>query len=195
MEKSLAERAFEEIQERIAKCTKCPLHESRSNPVPGEGPPQARVIFIGEAPGVEEDKQGRPFVGPAGRFLDSLLELAGLRREEIFITNIVKCRPPGNREPKPNEVGACKEYLMAQIAAISPKVVCLLGSPALKTVLDPKLSISRVHGTPFRKQGLLFVPLYHPAAALHRQDLRPVLKEDFMRLKKILEQEMRESLT
>lgn len=190
METRAAEKALEEIHARIAKCTKCPLHESRTNPVPGEGPPDAKVMFIGEAPGAEEDKQGRPFVGPAGRFLTSLLEIAGLKREEVFITNIVKCRPPGNREPKPNEVEACKEYLLAQIAAISPKVICLLGSPALKTVLDPKLSISRVHGTPFRRQGILYVPLYHPAAALHRQDLKPALKEDFMRLKTILEQEL-----
>lgn len=189
-ERSPAEKALEEIHLRIAQCRKCPLSESRTNPVPGEGPADAKVMFIGEAPGAEEDKQGRPFVGPAGRFLNSLLELAGLKREEVFITNIVKCRPPGNREPKPNEVEACREYLLAQIAAISPKVVCLLGSPALKALLDPKLAISRVHGTPVRRQGILFVPLYHPAAALHRQDLKPTLKEDFMRLKTILQQEL-----
>ena len=173
---------LEEIAEQIRTCTKCRLCESRTHAVPGEGPEDAGVMFIGEGPGAREDEQARPFVGPAGQLLNQLLLQAGLRRPEVFITNIVKCRPPGNRDPMPDEVEACHEYLVGQIASINPAVICTLGRPALQTLIDPGLSISREHGVPREIDGMTYVPLYHPAAALHQQNLRPVLVEDMRRL-------------
>ena len=173
---------LEEIAEQIRGCERCDLCRSRTNAVPGEGPEGADIMFIGEGPGQREDQQGRPFVGPAGQLLNQLLLKAGLRRPEVFITNIIKCRPPGNRDPMPDEVEACGEYLVGQIAAINPKVICVLGRPALHALVDPTLSISREHGVPRVIDGITYVPLYHPAAALHRQDLGPVLVDDMRRL-------------
>ena len=173
---------LEEIAEQVRACKNCELWRSRANAVPGEGPEDAAVMFVGEGPGKREDQEGRPFVGPAGQLLNQLLLKADLRRPEVFITNIVKCRPPGNRDPLPEEVGACREYLVGQIAAINPKVICVLGRPALHALIDPTLAISREHGVPRVIDGMTYVPLYHPAAALHRQDLRPVLVDDMRRL-------------
>lgn len=173
---------LEEIAAEIRACTRCGLCEGRTNAVPGEGPEGAAVMFVGEGPGAREDEQGRPFVGPAGQLLNQLLLQAGLRRPEVFITNIVKCRPPGNRDPQPQEVEACREYLVGQIATINPAVICTLGRPALQTLIDPSASISRVHGAPREIDGMTYIPLYHPAAALHQQSLRPVLVEDMRRL-------------
>lgn len=177
---------LDEIRRQILVCTRCALSQGRTNAVPGEGPADAAVMLVGEAPGQQEDRFGRPFVGPAGHFLNELLEHAGLSREDVFITNIVKCRPPGNRTPKPEEIAACNDYLIGQIAAISPKVICTLGSPALRTLIDERASISRVHAQPRKKSGILYVPLYHPAAALHRQDLRETLIKDMARLRDLL---------
>ncbi|MCS7192137.1 MAG: uracil-DNA glycosylase [Armatimonadetes bacterium] len=180
---------LEELHQRILVCTKCPLANERTNAVPGEGNPKAKVMFIGEAPGSEEDLQGRPFVGPAGRFLNELLVLAGLKREEVFITNIVKCRPPNNRTPSNEEIMACRPYLEAQIAIIRPKIVCLLGAAALKAVLpELKMTISQVHGQAYTKSGIVFVPLFHPAAALHQPKWKDILRQDMLKLKGLLAQ-------
>jgi len=187
-ERSVSERAavLEEIASEVRQCKLCGLHKERTNAVPGEGPADALVMFIGEAPGREEDAQGRPFVGPAGRYLNGLLDRAGLEREQVFITNIVKCRPPANREPTASEVEACRPYLDGQIACICPKVICLLGRPATTSLLDPSATMSEVHGQTFERDGIIYIPLYHPAAALHNQRLAPVLIEDFVRLGEVL---------
>ena len=181
---------IEAIAEEIRNCTRCSLAEGRTNAVPGEGAADADIMFIGEGPGQHEDRQGRPFVGPAGKLLDELLHDAGLRREQVFITNIIKCRAPQNRDPRPDEVQACRGYLDGQIAAINPRVICPLGRPATQTLLDPKASISKVHGRPFERDGILYVPIYHPAACLHNPNLRPALVEDFKKLKALLDQHL-----
>jgi uracil-DNA glycosylase len=173
---------LEEIAEQVRVCTKCALSRSRTHAVPGEGPEDTAIMFVGEGPGQREDEQGRPFVGPAGQLLNQLLLQAGLRRPDVFITNIVKCRPPGNRDPLPEEIAACREYLVGQIAVINPNVICVLGRPALHALLSPTLSISREHGVPRAIDGVTYVPLYHPAAALHQQSLAPVLVEDMRKL-------------
>lgn len=177
---------LEQISAEVRACTKCALSRGRQNAVPGEGPEDSYIMFVGEAPGVQEDIQGRPFVGPAGQLLDQLLTEAGLSREEVYITNIIKCRPPGNRDPLPSEIEACNDYLIGQIAAIQPRVICTLGSPALRTLVDPKASISKVHGTSVRRGGILYVPLYHPAAAIHKRALRQTLVDDMIRVRPIL---------
>ena len=185
--------ALEELHQQIMACTRCPLAKGRTHAVPGEGNFNAKVMFIGEAPGEQEDAQGRPFVGPAGRFLNELLALAGLSREEVFITNTVKCRPPNNRTPSTEEIGACLPYLEAQIALIRPKVICLLGAAALKALLpELKMTISQVHGQAFTKSGLVFVPLFHPAAALHQPKWKDTLRQDMLKLKALLAQVLRE---
>ncbi|MGQ9461979.1 MAG: uracil-DNA glycosylase [Candidatus Fervidibacter sp.] len=181
--------ALEELHRQILECTKCPLAKERVQAVPGEGNPSAKVMFIGEAPGEQEDAQGRPFVGPAGRFLNELLALAGLERDEVFITNTVKCRPLKNRTPSNDELLACRPFLEAQIALIRPKVVCLLGAVALKALLpELRMTISQVHGQAFTKSGIIFVPLFHPAAALHQPKWKDVLKQDMLKLKGLLSQ-------
>jgi DNA polymerase len=185
--KNEALAALEALHQQILVCTQCPLHKGRTHAVPGEGNPNAKVMFIGEAPGEQEDAQGRPFVGPAGRFLNELLALAGLSRDEVFITNVVKCRPPNNRTPTNDEILACRPYLEAQIALIRPSVVCLLGSAALKAMLpELKATVTQVHGQPFVKSGIVFVPLLHPAAALHQPKWKDVLRQDMLKLKALL---------
>ncbi len=148
-------------------------------------------MFIGEAPGWHEDQQGRPFVGAAGKFLNELLALAGLKREEVFITNVVKCRPPGNRDPLPDEIAACAPYLERQIAAIDPEVIVTLGRFSMARWF-PGERISRIHGQPKRVEGRLIVPMYHPAAALHQSAFRAAIEEDFAKLPKILAEAERE---
>lgn len=175
-----------EIAEQIRSCTRCPLHQTRTRAVPGEGPAQPRVMLIGEAPGFYEDRSGRPFVGAAGRFLNALLARAGLTREEVFITNIVKCRPPRNRDPLPAEVEACKPYLEEQIRLLNPQVIVTLGRFAMAYFL-PQARISRVHGQPFQVGDRWVVPMYHPAAGLYREALRPVIETDFDRLRAFLD--------
>ncbi|NPA27216.1 MAG: uracil-DNA glycosylase [Chloroflexi bacterium] len=174
-----------EIAEAIRSCTRCPLHQTRRNPVPGEGPEDARVMLVGEAPGYYEDRSGRPFVGAAGRVLDELLALAGLRRDQVFITNIIKCRPPKNRDPKPEELQACQPYLRQQILAIDPDVIVTLGRFSMQYFL-PGAKISQVHGRPFRRGKRWIVPMYHPAVALYRPPLRAVMEEDYRALGKAL---------
>jgi len=181
---------IEAIAEEIRNCTRCSLAQGRNNAVPGQGPADADIMFIGEGPGAAEDRQGQPFVGPAGKLLDELLREAGLRRDQVFITNIIKCRAPQNRDPRPDEIQACRGYLDGQIAALNPQVICLLGRPATQALLDPKATISKVHGRPFERDGILYVPIYHPAAALHNPNLRPALVEDFKKLKALLDQHL-----
>jgi DNA polymerase len=147
-------------------------------------------MFVGEGPGGEEDAQGRPFVGAAGRLLTNLLRTIDVDRREVFITNVVKCRPPGNRDPLPEEIEACNEYLLTQIALIKPKIICTLGRFAGQTLIDKGLGISREHGKARRISGILYVPLYHPAAALHQQGLSGALEADFRGLRAILDKEL-----
>jgi len=171
-----------EIAAGVRGCTQCRLHEKRTNAVPGTGPHTARVLFIGEGPGEQEDRRGEPFVGAAGQFLDELLASIGLDRGRVFITNVVKCRPPGNRDPQPDEIAACREWLDAQIALISPAVICPLGRHALTSLVPLRLSISQVHGQRLEHGGLTFFPLFHPAAALHNGSLRQTQFDDFTEL-------------
>lgn len=180
------EQALELLAAKIRVCVECDLAQSRTQAVPGEGSAHAKIMFVGEAPGSMEDKTGRPFVGPSGRFLDSMLADIGLERADVFIGNVNRCRPPGNRDPLAWEVAACNPWLRAQLRVIRPKVVCPLGRFALEALVDPKAKISKVHGQPIEKDGILYVPLYHPAAALHRQDLRDTLIADMRRLKALL---------
>jgi len=179
----------EELQ-RVAKevsvCTKCVLHHSRKNAVPGEGPANAEILFIGEGPGFHENEQGRPFVGAAGKFLEELLEKINLKRSQVFIANVVKCRPPGNRDPLPEELAACSGYLERQIAAINPKVIVTLGRYSMAHFL-PYAKISEIHGQATKVKGRLIVAMYHPAAALHQQSLRPIIEADFARLPELIQ--------
>ncbi len=177
------------IHGEVLVCTKCELHQGRTKAVPGEGPINAKVMFVGEGPGEKEDLEGRPFVGAAGKFLTELLASVGLERSSVFITNIVKCRPPGNRAPKQGEVDSCYAYLQDQIRLVAPRIICPLGTPAIKTVLGPEYSVSQVHGRPFKRDDRTVLPLYHPAAALYDGSLRSVQLEDFRILKQLLDGE------
>jgi uracil-DNA glycosylase len=170
---------FEETVEQIKTCPKCRLSETRTHAVPGDGSWNAEIMFVGEGPGKNEDLNGLPFVGAAGKLLDQLLESIGLKREDVYITNIVKCWPPGNRDPKPDEVEACIPYLRTQTRLMKPKVICTLGRVAGKTIVKEDLVISRDHGKLFRKKGIVFMTLYHPAAALYNQSLKETLFNDF----------------
>jgi DNA polymerase len=174
------------IAKQIAGCTDCGLCRGRNRTVPGEGNPDAQIMFIGEGPGFYEDQQGRPFVGAAGKFLDELLAGIGLDRKKVFIGNVVKCRPPNNRDPQPDEIEACAKHLAAQIETIDPKVIVTLGRFSMQRYF-PGESISRIHGTPRRKDDKIIVPMYHPAAALHQGSLRRVIEADFARLPGFLE--------
>ena len=175
------EEILKQIAEQTAVCTRCDLQYSRKKSVPGAGNPQAQIMFIGEGPGFHENVQGLPFVGAAGQFLDELLADAGLKREEVFITNVVKCRPPGNRDPQVEELDACKPYLERQIAAINPDVIVTLGRFSMGHFINNG-KISGIHGKPFWSGGRMIVPMYHPAAALHQPSLREVVKQDFAQL-------------
>lgn len=167
---------LEEIAEEVKVCVLCPLHDSRTNGVPGEGPADAPIVLVGEAPGREEDKRGRPFVGRAGRLLDEALIEAGLNRGDLFITNIVKSRPPGNRRPNKGEVEACLPYLWRQLRAIKPDVVGLLGGLATEAILGEK-KLSSARGKVFEK-GYRFIPTYHPAGVLRNPRFKKTIIED-----------------
>lgn len=188
-----AEIQLQQIASEIVVCTKCELARTRTKAVPGEGNANARVMLIGEGPGWHEDQQGRPFVGAAGKFLNELLNLAGLQREDVFITNVVKCRPPGNRDPLPDEIAACAPYLDRQIAAIDPDVIVTLGRFSMSRWF-PGEKISKIHGQPRKDGRRLIVPMYHPAAALHQGALKAVIEEDFTKLPKFLADVERERL-
>ena len=179
------EQALDEIAAEIRVCTRCELSKTRTRSVPGEGPADARMMLIGEAPGWNEDQQGRPFVGAAGKFLEELLGIAGLTRGEVFITNVVKSRPPGNRDPLPDEIAACAPFLERQIETIDPDGIVTLGRFSMARWF-PGERISRIHGQPKRVGRRLIVPMYHPAAALHQSSLKATIEDDFRRLPKIL---------
>jgi uracil-DNA glycosylase family 4 len=153
--------------------------------VPGEGPEDARIVFIGEAPGFHEDQQGRPFVGSAGQFLNELLDSIGLTREDVYICNVVKCRPPGNRDPLPEEMEACRPFLDRQVQLIAPQMVVTLGRYSMERYF-PAAKISYVHGRPRKSGGTIYYPMYHPAAALHQPKWREVIKEDMAKIPQIL---------
>jgi uracil-DNA glycosylase len=178
----------------VAGCTKCRLAQGRTQVVFGVGDPNADLMFVGEAPGFHEDKQGYPFVGQAGKLLDRLLAGIGLERSQVYIANVLKCRPPGNRDPQPDEIEACEGHLFRQIELIDPKVVATLGNFATKLLSGKPAGITRVHGTeqPTTLGGrkVLLYPLYHPAAALYTPAMLKVLEEDFARLPVLLDQEI-----
>lgn len=181
------------VAEEVAGCMVCQLHLSRKKAVPGEGPADADIMLIGEGPGFHENEQGRPFVGAAGRFLEELLESINLRREDVFIGNVVKCRPPGNRDPKPEEIEACSLYLQRQINAIDPKVIVTLGRFSMARYF-PDVKISKIHGEAKEIDGRMVIPMYHPAAALHQPSLREVVKEDFSLIPTLIAQRQSASL-
>ncbi len=174
------------ISTEVRVCTKCPLCLSRTKAVPGEGSQDARVVVIGEGPGRNEDLEGRPFVGAAGKELDKLLLEAGLRREGVYVTNVVKCRPPDNRRPTSAEADACDPYLQRQLNLIRPAIVVLLGDSALRRFL-PNESLGKAHGTLFVELRFSLFPTYHPAAMMYNRGLQTIIVEDFKKLKKILQ--------
>lgn len=180
--KDLAEIAFQ-----ISICQDCDLFHSRFKSVPGEGPENSKIMFIGEAPGFHENQQGRPFVGQAGKFLEELLSRAGLDREQVFITNIVKCRPPGNRDPQPNELEECSKYLDRQIELINPNIIVTLGRFSMAKFFGP-VKISQIHGRIRKIDGRYYVAMYHPAAALHQPALKNTLLDDFTKLRDYIKQ-------
>jgi len=172
--------------EQIKDCKRCRLSEGRTNLVFGEGNENAGLMFVGEAPGFNEDQQGRPFVGAAGKLLNELLSEIGLKREDVYIANIIKSRPPDNRDPLPDEIEACKPYLMEQIKIIKPKIIATLGAHAMRTMLGKNVSITQVHGQTFPDNGYIIIPIFHPAAALYRRKTLGDLKQDFQNLKDVL---------
>lgn len=178
---------MEILDAEIKTCTKCDLHKGRKNAVPGEGPAESKIMFVGEGPGLNEDEQGRPFVGAAGKLLTELIESIGLTRPEVFITNIVKCRPPNNRAPRKSEVEACNPYLAEQVRLIKPSIICPLGTPAITTILGEEYSATKSHGQLIIRDGRTILPMYHPAAALYDASLKEVLGSDFRILKHLLE--------
>jgi len=190
------EDKMHKIEEEIKRCTKCSLWKKRTNAVPGEGNYQAEIMFIGEAPGRYEDLQGRPFVGAAGKLLTSLIEDIGLTRADVYITNVVKCRPPNNRDPKPEEISACSPYLVRQISLIKPKLLVTLGRHSTKFILEKigvKASgITKVRGTLFEGEingvPVKVLPTYHPAAALYNPALKDTLQADFRKILEIIKE-------
>jgi uracil-DNA glycosylase len=181
--------SLELIANEIRSCTKCPLAAAgRTHPVPGEGPHNAQIMFIGEGPGFHEDQSGRPFVGASGNFLNDMLQSIGLRRDDVYISNVVKCRPPGNRDPEQIEIDTCtKAYLERQIELIDPKVIVTLGRYSM-ALWFPSARISHIHGKPRKVGKRLIVPFFHPAAALHQQSLKDTLIEDFKKLPEFVKQ-------
>ena len=179
------ENTLAQIAKEVSTCTNCALHESRMKSVPGEGPADAEIMFIGEGPGFHENEQGRPFVGASGKFLDQLLAQAGVTRSEVFIGNVVKCRPPENRDPLPDELSACNLYLERQIEAINPSIIVTLGRFSMGKFMTGA-KISQVHGQ-MRKIGERYViAMFHPAAALHQAALKPAILADFAKLPELL---------
>lgn len=178
------------LRRDVETCARCPLHKARTQAVFGEGDPGAGLMFVGEAPGYHEDRQGRPFVGAAGKLLDELLASIGLRREQVYIANVLKSRPPGNRDPQPDEIAACRPYLEAQIALIRPVVICSLGNFATKLLSGNQSGITKVHGVPQVKElgGHRFhlYPIFHPAAALYTPSTLGTLRADMYRLPQLL---------
>ena len=178
--------ALSELCQEILACPKCQvLVENRTKVVPGEGAEDADIMFIGEAPGWHEDQQGRPFVGPAGLFLNELIASISLRREQVYITNVVKCRPPENRDPLPIEIHTCRHWLNRQIELISPRMIVTLGRYSM-AIFFPGKSISKIHGTAHKQDNIIYYAMYHPAAALHQQSLRQIVEADMLKIPSLL---------
>lgn len=173
-----SEEILKEVASEVSVCTKCNLCKGRTKAVPGEGNPHAKILFIGEGPGYHEDMQGRPFVGPAGQFLDELLASIQLKRSDVFIANVVKCRPPGNRDPLPEEISACNGYLDRQIAAINPPVIVTLGRYSMAKFFGNE-KVSAIHGRARKMDGRICIAMYHPAAGLHQASLKDTIRADF----------------
>lgn len=175
-----------ELKKTVLSCERCALAKTRKNVVFGEGSPKADIVFVGEAPGEEEDNQGRPFVGRAGKLLDQLIERIGIKRSDVFICNVLKCRPPGNRDPEPDEAAACKEYLVTQLDIIRPRVICTLGRHAYNTLLETDAPISRIRGKLTTFRGIPLLPTYHPSYLLRSQTKIKEAWEDMDKLKTML---------
>jgi uracil-DNA glycosylase len=184
---STAQAELQQLDAVIRQCPLCDLSTTRTKAVPGDGPADAELMFVGEGPGFHEDRQGRPFVGAAGQFLDQMLASIGLERRQVFVTNVVKCRPPNNRDPQPAEIAACAPYLDKQMALINPLVIVTLGRHSMARFF-PGEKISAIHGTARVVDGRTVVALYHPAAALHQQSLRATLEEDFRKLPRFIDE-------
>jgi uracil-DNA glycosylase family 4 len=179
--------ALSELSKEIAVCRCCDLYKNATHAVPGEGPEDADIMFIGEAPGVNEDQQGRPFVGASGKFLDQLFASIGLSREQVFIANVVKHRPPENREPLPSEIAACKCWLDHQIKIIKPRMIVTLGRHSMARFF-PNKTISKIHGTAEERDGVIYFAMYHPAAALHQGNLRGEIEKDMLKIPGLLDE-------
>jgi uracil-DNA glycosylase family 4 len=177
--------ALSELNQEIALCQKCEIAKHRNKAVPGEGAEDARIMFIGEAPGWHEDQLGRPFVGPAGKFLDELLASIGLKREQVYIANVIKCRPTANRDPLPTEIQNCHPWLERQIELIHPKMIVTLGRYSM-AMFFPGKSISKIHGTAQKQGDTIYYAMYHPAAALHQASLRQAIEEDMLKIPSLL---------
>ena len=175
--------SWPEIMGEMRECTKCRLCQGRTNVVPGEGNPNADLMFVGEGPGQEEDRQGRPFVGPSGELLTKMIHAIGMERSECYIANIVKCRPPGNRNPAPEEAAQCIDFLRQQTALIRPKVMVLLGRVACRYILKEDIYITRDHGVWFERKGIWFMPTFHPSALLRDPSKKRDAWEDFKKVR------------
>jgi uracil-DNA glycosylase family 4 len=188
--------SLEQVASEVRPCTKCDLCRTRTHAVPGAGNPAARVMFVGEGPGYNEDQQGLPFVGQAGKYLDELLGIAGLKRPDVFITNVVKCRPPSNRDPLPDEIAACSEYLERQMNLIDPALIVTLGRFSMARWF-PSDRISKIHGQERRFGNRMVMPMYHPAAALRTGTVKQMIEQDFARLPEVIvaAEKMRSNLT
>jgi len=176
---------LESLNDQIRRCRACRLCQARGLAVPGEGPDDAEIMFVGEAPGFHEDRQGRPFVGAAGQFLEQLLASINLSRRDVYICNVIKCRPPNNREPQPDELAACRPYLDRQIELIKPKLIVTLGRFSMQLAFSGA-KISRVHGIPKRVGELVYFPMFHPAAALHQPRYRASIEQDMLKIPQVL---------
>lgn len=174
---------LEQLRKEIGDCRKCGLHQGRNNLVFGEGNPETVLMLVGEGPGGKEDLEGRPFVGTAGQLLTRILDAAGIRRENIYIANVVKCRPPGNRMPAAEEVNACREYLQRQISIIDPRIIVCLGSLATRTLVNPQARITRIRGQWSEQDGRLIMPTFHPAALLRDASKKRPVWEDFQQVR------------
>lgn len=184
--------ALAELYQQIAACKDCEeLARTRTQTVPGEGPEKAQIVFIGEAPGYHEDQQGRPFVGQAGQFLEQLLNSIGLKRSDVYICNVIKCRPPGNRDPLPVEIKNCQKWLDRQLELLSPKMIVTLGRYSLAKFF-PGESISKIHGKAKRQGNVIYFAMYHPAAALHQQSLHQTIEEDMRKIPSLLKSQVDE---
>jgi uracil-DNA glycosylase family 4 len=177
--------ALSELNEEIGRCQRCEIAKYRTKAVPGEGPEDAEIMFIGEAPGWHEDQQGRPFVGPAGQYLEQLLASIGLKRQQVYIANVIKCRPTANRDPLPTEIQNCQKWLERQIELLRPKMIVTLGRYSMAKFFPGK-SISKIHGTAQRRDNIIYYAMYHPAAALHQQSLRQAIEADMLKIPALL---------